>query len=79
MNPEDKPSDFARVRIFSAVFSSAGKNVSSANSDSVTSTGVPKIIVVEMKLRMSLPNRIWNGTATASARFMRGPELAGIG
>ena len=42
------------LRIRSAVRSSAGKNVSSASSDSVISTGVPKIIVVEIKLSTSI-------------------------
>ena len=32
-----------------AVSASTGKNASTASSDSVTSTGVPKIVVVEMK------------------------------
>ena len=61
-----------------AVFSSAGKKVSSASSDRVTSTGVPKIMVVEMKLSTSLPNRIWKGIATESARLERTPPRAGI-
>ena len=65
------------MRIRSAVNSSAGKNVSSASSESVTSTGVPKIIVADMKLSTSLPNRNLNGIATLSAG--NGADLAGIG
>jgi len=64
-------------RIRSAVSSSAGKNVSIASSDSVTSTGVPKIMVVEMKLRTSPSSRILKGIATLSADS--GADRAGIG
>src|SRR5258708_29023617 len=67
----------AIFRIRSAVKSSAGKNVSSASSDSVISTGVPKIIVVEKKLKMSPPSRILNGIATLSDDS--GADRAGIG
>src|SRR6202035_2146415 len=63
--------------IRAAVRSSAGKNVSSASSDSVTSTGVPKIIVVDIKLKISSPNRILNGIATVSDAS--GADRAGIG
>ena len=54
------------LRIRSAVSSSAGRNVSSASSDSVMSTGVPKIMVVEMKLRTSSLCRSLKGIATLS-------------
>ena len=64
-------------RIRSAVRSSAGKKVSSASSDSVISTGVPKIMVVEMKLSTSPSSRILKGIATLSDDS--GPERAGIG
>ena len=67
----------AIFRIRWAVKSSAGKNVSSASSDSVMSTGVPKIIVVEIKLKTSPLSRILKGIATLSAGS--GPERAGIG
>src|SRR3954454_17128432 len=67
----------ATARIRSAVRSSAGKNVSSASSDNVTSTGVPKIMVVDIKLNISSPNRILNGIATLSVD--NGAERAGIG
>src|SRR4029079_6812444 len=40
----------ARVRRVAAVAGSAGKKVSRANSDRVMSTGVPKTVVVLMKL-----------------------------
>ena len=70
---------FAAIdRSRSAVKSSAGKNVSTAISDSVMSTGVPKIIVVEMKLSTSSSSRIRNGIATLSAvseRRARGDRL----
>jgi hypothetical protein len=56
----------AIARIRTAVRSSAGKNVSTASSDSVISTGVPKIIVVEKKLRTSPSSRILKGIATLS-------------
>src|SRR5258708_34101588 len=56
----------AIFRIRSAVKSSAGKNVSSASSDSVISTGVPKIIVVEKKLKVSPSSRILKGIQTWS-------------
>ena len=47
-----------------AVASSAGKKHSSASSERVTSIGVPKTVVVLMKL--SLPSSVtsWNGTNT---------------
>ncbi len=64
-------------RIRSAVKSSAGKNVSSANSDSVISTGVPKIMVVEIKLKTSPLSRILKGIATLSDDS--GADRAGIG
>src|SRR5258708_755595 len=67
----------AMVRSLSAVKSSAGKKVSSAISDSVISIGVPKIMVVEIKLSTSPPSRILNGIATLSA--MSGAERTGIG
>src|ERR1700729_3832863 len=67
----------AILRIRSAVRSSAGKKVSSASSDSVMSTGVPKIMVVEKKLKMSPSSRILKGIATLSDDS--GPERAGIG
>ena len=60
------PRPAAIARILSAVRSSGGKNVSSANSDKVMSTGVPKIIVVEMKLSTSPPSRSLKGIATLS-------------
>src|SRR6516165_7155899 len=75
------PPVYARVaaiaRIRSAVSSSAGKNVSSASSESVMSTGVPKIIVADMKLRISPSNLSLNGIATLSAG--NGADRAGIG
>jgi hypothetical protein len=43
----------------------------------VTSTGVPKIMVVDMKLSTSSPNRILNGIATLSAENRA--ARAGIG
>ena len=45
----------ARLRSFAAVRSSAGKNVSTASSDKVMSTGVPKIIVVDMQMAFLSP------------------------
>ena len=76
--PAERGHSFAAIlRIRSAVSSSAGKNVSSASSDSVMSTGVPKIIVVEIKLNTSPPSRILKGIATLSDDS--GPERAGIG
>ena len=65
------------LRIRPAVNSSAGKNVSSASSDSVMSTGVPKIMVVELKLSTSPLSRSLNGIATLSDDS--GAERAGIG
>ena len=59
------------------VTASAGKKVSIAISDSVTSTGVPNTMVVEMKLSTSSPSRSRNGTATASAAI--GAARAGTG
>jgi hypothetical protein len=41
----------------------------------VISTGVPKIMVVEIKPKISSPNRILKGIATLSADS--GPERAG--
>src|SRR5512135_2967431 len=86
-SPRDKPPGtreqatygrlVASLRNRSAVNSSAGKNVSSASSDSVTSTGVPKIIVADMKLRTSPPNRSLKGIATLSGG--NGADRAGIG
>ena len=70
-----EPAAIARIR--SAVCSSAGKNVSSASSDSVMSTGVPNTMVVEMKLRTSPSWRSLKGIATLSADS--GAERAGIG
>ncbi len=55
--------------------SSAGKNVSSASSDSVMSTGVPNTMVVEKKLRTSPSWRSLKGIATLS--FDRGAARAG--
>src|SRR6266576_751084 len=67
----------AIARIRSAVKSSAGKNVSSASSDSVISTGVPKIMVVEIKLNTSPSSRILQRIATLSDDS--GADRAGIG
>ena len=54
-----------------AVSSSAGKNNSSASSESVTSTGVPKIVVVVKKDISPASVLILNGMTTAysSAEF----------
>src|ERR1700724_1600471 len=65
----------ARIRF--AVNSSAGKNVSSASSDSVMSTGVPKIMVADIKLKVSPSKRSLKGIATLSAGS--GADRAGIG
>ena len=65
------------LRIRPAVNSSAGKNVSSASSASVMSTGVPKIMVVEIKLSTSPLSRSLNGIATLSDDS--DAERAGIG
>ena len=51
-------------RSSSAVAASAGKKVSSASSDRVTSTGVPNTVVVLMKDSTPCAVRNWNGTAT---------------
>jgi hypothetical protein len=49
----------------SAVCPSAGKNISIASSASVTSTGVPKTVVVLMKERSPSGVRMRSGTSTA--------------
>src|SRR5580704_18914589 len=74
--PVAKRSAIACMRI--AVKSSAGKNVSSASSDSVISTGVPNTIVVEMKLSTSPLWRSFRGIATWLSGGS-GPLRAGIG
>ena len=51
-HPRDSSCSAARVK------SSAGKKVSSASSCSVTSTGVPKMVMVLMKL--SIPCGVFN-------------------
>ena len=61
------------------VSSSAGKNNSSASSESVTSTGVPKIVVVLKSIR---PASVWilNGITTAYSSAEVGTGLpAGVG
>ena len=69
---------FAAIsRIRCAVRSSAGKKVSSASSDSVTSTGVPNTMVVEKKLSTSPWCRHLKGIETLSDES--GAERAGIG
>src|SRR6476660_3438453 len=74
---ESYPRLAAIARSRPAVSSSAGKKVSSASSDRVISTGVPKIIVVEIKLSTSPLSRILKGIATLSAES--GADRAGIG
>src|SRR5579863_2871156 len=66
----------ARLLRRAAVNSSAGKNVSIAISESVTSIGVPKIMVADMKLSTSPPNRSFKGIATLSGG--KGPDRAGM-
>ena len=70
----------AVIACITAVVSAlAGKNASTASSDKVTSAGVPKIVIVEMKDRTRSPIRNSNGIAIASAslRSLRGTCGAG--
>lgn len=64
----------------SAVCPSAGKNVSIASSDNVTSTGVPNTVVVEMKLSLPTGDSMTIGTAIGTAGAAQiGPFDAGAG
>src|SRR5690606_25148993 len=59
--PDNHPTPF---RSAAAVAASAGKKVSSASSDRVMSMGVPKMVVVLNRLRISSPARSRSGTTT---------------
>ncbi len=58
-------------RSAAAVAGSAGKKDSSANSDRVTSTGVPKTVIVLMKLSTPASVASRNGTANSHVRSPR--------
>ena len=67
----------AKARSFCVVAASAGKNVSMAISARVISSGVPKVMVVDMKLSTSSPSFMRNGTTTLSTAI--GAARAGTG